>query len=137
MIEDLPPGLEKLYQRVQHSLSDLNSRTGRFRWYEFGDPDEIGPIDEELVRQIAADPRSTIEIKQLSDGLSRGVISWAAVADGRYPLPPELRELVSMGVAFARPVVRPEPPVAAEPYAIPSLYDDYSDENQMPESWLE
>ncbi|MFE3546577.1 hypothetical protein ACFXK0_26740 [Nocardia sp. NPDC059177] len=138
MIADVPPGLDALYQRVQSSLSDLNTRTSRFRWYEFSEPTDIGPIDEELVAKIAADPKASAEMKELANSLSRGTVQWSAVTGGSYPLPLELRELVAIGIPFHYPPALDEQPARPVKRDTAHLYDDYDeDENQMPESWLE
>ncbi|WP_280439878.1 hypothetical protein [Nocardia cyriacigeorgica] len=136
MIEDLPPGLEGLYRRFQNSLSDLNTRTAQFSWNDFGEPEPVGPIDEDMLARIAADPDSSQEIKSLADNVVRGRIAWAAVVAGHISLPPELRELVDMGIPFAIPQ-RPEsqhPTAQSEMVGYP--FDD-DDEDQAPESWLE
>lgn len=141
---DIPPGAEAAVRRFQNAMADVATQAARLRRLADEPIEPFAGVDEARLNAMARMPSASPELAAAAAAISRGECTWHEIVEGLRRQPPEIVNLIDEKIPFAFATGRLAPPGAPSwdrPQPTPDssrhLYDDFDDEDQAPESWLE
>ncbi|MGW5318470.1 hypothetical protein [Nocardia thailandica] len=145
---DIPPGAEAAVRRFQNSLAAVSTQIAHLRRVADEPIEPFTGVSEEHLDRMASSANASPPMVAAAIAIRNGQCSWREIVEGYFSQPPEITDIIREGIPFSFATARLAPPTARRPgyaeerqptnWAPPSaLYDDYDEENQTPESWLE
>ncbi|MFD3462946.1 hypothetical protein ACFWVM_24805 [Nocardia fluminea] len=138
---NLDPAVEEAVRGVMAAIADLDTAVIRAQNLDIQAVlDEPAEVNESYLLSLSTMSDASPELKAYASRVQRGECQWSDI-ELAQPVPPEVFELKHSPMFDWRIFPTPPPldidPTPARPQASQYLYDDYDEDNQAPESWLE